>query len=140
MPFNKPSKYKTILHTPVKLTGAWEVALLETHYPHQIPNFETTILVVICTDDVQEDHPNRQQPIPSQSQISQSTTDDPSGKQTEPPRAVHQYRGKAHLDQVAGHWPSGEDNEDLDIDVVNDQSAPQPQAETQPMKEADKKP
>ena len=38
VPGNKPTNYKTILPTPLKLNGAWEVALLETHYNHQIPN------------------------------------------------------------------------------------------------------
>ena len=33
VPGNKPSNYKTVLPTPLKLNGAWEVALLETHYP-----------------------------------------------------------------------------------------------------------
>ena len=33
VPGNKPSNFKTVLPTPLKLNGAWEVALLETHYP-----------------------------------------------------------------------------------------------------------
>ena len=50
VPGNKPSNYKTVLPTPLKLNGTWELALFETAYPHQIPNFEATTLVVICTE------------------------------------------------------------------------------------------
>ena len=35
-------------------------------------------------------------------------------------------RGQAHRDQVDGHWPSGEDDEDLVIEQ-NDENPPQPQ-------------
>ena len=60
VPGNKPSNFKTVLPTPLKLNGAWEVALLETHYPHQIPNFKATTLVVIATETAQNDQPKPQ--------------------------------------------------------------------------------
>ena len=44
----------------------------------------------------------------------------PYWQQPQPPR------GQAHRDQVDGHWPSGEDDEDLVIDQ-NVESPPQPQ-------------
>ena len=53
VPGKKASNYKTVLPTPQKLKGAWELALLETHYPHQIPNFKATTLVVICIQNTQ---------------------------------------------------------------------------------------
>ena len=45
VPVNKPSNYKMVLPTPLKLNGAWEVALLETPHPQQIPNVKATTLV-----------------------------------------------------------------------------------------------
>ena len=70
VPGNKPSNFKTILPTTLKLNGAWEVALLETHYPHQIPNFKATTLVVIATETPQNDQPK---PQPNLAQAPQST-------------------------------------------------------------------
>ena len=40
VPGNKPSNYKTPLPTPLQLNGEWQVGLIETHYPHQLPNFK----------------------------------------------------------------------------------------------------
>ena len=54
---NKTSNYKMGLPTPLKLKGAWEVPLLETHYHHQIPNFKATTLVVIANETPQNDQP-----------------------------------------------------------------------------------
>ena len=72
VPGNKPSNYKTVLPTPLKLNSAWEVALLDTHYPHQIPNFKATTLVVICTDDVVKPQSDQPQPYWRQPQSLQS--------------------------------------------------------------------
>ena len=55
VPGNKPSNYKTVLPRPLKLNGAWVVALLEIHYPPQIPNFNATTLVLISTEDTQSE-------------------------------------------------------------------------------------
>ena len=138
VPRNKPSNYKTILPTPLKLTGAWELSLLQTHYPHQIPNFKATKLLVICIENFQGDRPKliHTQPNPSQPPVLQSNKPQPSGKPTEQPHALHLQRGKTHRDQVDGFSPSGEPEGDLDIDTVNDKSAPQPQL--QPWIVADK--
>ena len=57
MPWHKPSNYNTVLTTHLKLNGAWEVSLLETHYPPQIPNFKAKTLLVIGTDEDQSDQP-----------------------------------------------------------------------------------
>ena len=81
VPGNKPSNYKTVLATPLKLNGAWEVALLETHYPHQIPNFKATILVVIATETPQSDQPK---PQPNLAQVSQSPMSKPYWEQPNP--------------------------------------------------------
>ena len=59
VPWNKPSNLKTVLPTPLKLNGALEVALLETHYPHQIPNFKATTVVVIAAETAQNDEPKQ---------------------------------------------------------------------------------
>ena len=124
VPGIKPSNFKTIRPTPPKLNGAWEVALLETHYPHQIPNIKATTLVVICTDDVVK--PQGDQPQPLQSQ-----------------------RGQTHRDEVDGYWPSGQEDEELDPGVTryraHDGPAPiTPQLQTAPQSqtstEGDKKP
>ena len=146
LPGNKPSNYKTVLQTPLRLNGAWEVALLETHYPHQIPDLKARTLVVICTDDVQSDQqqPNLPPPNPPQASVSQSSILEPYWKQPQPNKA---QRVQAHRDQVDGFWHSGED---LDPDVTtfpaNDAPAsstdtsPQTATETKALKEADKKP
>ena len=93
VPGNKLSNFKTVLPTPLKLNGAWDVALLETHYPHQIPNFKATTLVVVCTE--KSEKPQGDQPQPLQSQ-----------------------RARTHYDQVDGYWPSGEEAQELDPGVT----------------------
>ena len=93
LPGNKPSNYKTVLPTPLKLNGASEVALLETHYPHQIPNFKATTLVVICTDDVAK--PQGDQPQAYWMQ----------------PQPLQFPRAQTHRDEVDGYWSSGEEYE-----------------------------
>ena len=55
VPGNKPSNYKTVVPTPLKLNGAWEIARLETHYPNQIPNFKATTMAVIAAETAQND-------------------------------------------------------------------------------------
>ena len=99
VPGNKPSNFKTVLPTPLKLNGAWEVALLETHYPHQIPNFKATTLVVIATEIPQSDQPK---PQPNPPQGSQSPMSKPNWEQ---PQTLRAPRGQAHRDEVDGHWP-----------------------------------
>ena len=135
---NKPSNYKTVLPTHLKLNGAWEVALLETHYPHQIPNFKATTLVVIATETAQNDQPKPQPNLPQVSKFPMPHAywqqPEHNWQEPQPPRA------QAQRDVVDGHWPSGEDEEDLIIDR-NDESSPQPQtaaASTAP-KEDEKK-
>ena len=129
VPRNKPSNLKTVLPTPLKLNGAWEVAVLETHYPHQIPNFKATTLVVICTEDSEK--PQLDQPQPYWMQ----------------PQPLQSPRGQAHRDEVNGSYPSGED-EELDPGVrryrAHDGPAPitpQPQTASQSLTstEIDKK-
>ena len=71
--------------------------------------------------------------------VSQSHTPRPSGKQTEQPQALQLKRGQAQRELVDGHWPSGHDYEDLDIDVANDAAAAQPQTETQSSNKNEKK-
>ena len=97
---NKPSNYKTVLPTSLKINGAWDVALLETPYPHKIPNFNATTLVVICTEDIVK----------------------PQGDQPQPywmhPEPLQSQRGQAHRDQIDGYWPSGDEDEELDTDVT----------------------
>ena len=69
VPGNNPSNYKTVLPTTLKLNGACEVALLETHYPQQITNFKATTLLVIATETAQNAQPK---PPPNLSQASKS--------------------------------------------------------------------
>ena len=57
LPSEQPSNSKTVVATPMKVTGAWEVALRESHSPHQVQNYKATTLVNICTDEVQSDLP-----------------------------------------------------------------------------------
>ena len=42
-----PLQYTTILPTPLQLTGQWEVALLETHYHHDMRNMQSSMIAVI---------------------------------------------------------------------------------------------
>ena len=84
VPGNKPSNFKTVLPTPLKLNGAWEVALLQTPYPHQIANFKATTHVVICTVKSEKQQGDQPQPYWMQQQPIQS------------------QRAQAHRDQVDG--------------------------------------
>ena len=134
VPGNKPSNYKTVLPTPLKLSGAWEVAMLETHYPHQIPNFKATTLVVIATETAQSEQLKPPHYLP------QAPMPKPYWQQ---PQAYQSPRGQAHRDEIDGFWPSGEDDEELNTDQ-NDRgphTAPKPQtaAESTPAKGNDKK-
>ena len=99
VPGNKPSNFKTVLPTPLKLNGAWELALLETDYSHQIPNFMATTIVVICTEDIVK--PQGDQPQPYWMQ----------------PQSLQSPRGQAHRDEVDGYYHSGEEDEELDPGV-----------------------
>ena len=146
VPGNKPSNYKTVLPTPLKLNGAWEVALLETHFPHQMPNFKATTLVVIATEAPQGDQPNPsaiypplnplQMPPPNppqalQSPMSQSYWQSKPYWQPQPPRGKRDY--------VDGHRPSDEEPMG-DEELVNDQNAESPpQPQTAAPKEDEKK-
>ena len=89
--------------------------------------------MLISTDDVHCDQHNPRQPNPPQAPLSQSTMAQHYWKPTDPPQALQQFRVKGHSDQVAGDWPSWEDEEDLH--VANEQDVPQ--AQTQPTKEED---
>ena len=128
---NKPSNFKRILPTPLKLNGAWEVAMLETHYPHQIPNLKARKLVVICTEDSPKPQGDQSQPYWMQ------------------PQPLQSQRGQANRDQVDGSWSSGEEDEELDQGVTryraHDGPAPttpqtQTAAQSQTSTEGDKKP
>ena len=104
VPGNKPSNYKTVLPTPLKLNGAWEVALLDTHYPHQIPNLKATTLVLIATETPQNDQPK---PQPNLAQVPQSPIPQPYWQQPKPYWQPQPPRGQAHRETVVAHWPSG---------------------------------
>ena len=78
---------------PCKLNGAWELALLETQSPHQIPNFKATTIVVSCTVKPQSDKPQNDQA----------------------PQYLVQ-RAPDHHAEVDGYWP-GEEDEELDPGV-----------------------
>ena len=74
--------------------------------------------------------------------MSQSSFPQPYWKQSDKPQALQSRRGQANRDEVYGHWPSGEDDDDLDNDQ-NDAATltgPQPQtaAETTPKEDAKK--
>ena len=131
VPGNKPSNFKTILPTPLKHNGAWEVALLETHYPPQIANFNVATMVVICTEDSPKVQGDQPQPYWMQ------------------PQSLQSARAQSHRDEVDGSWPSGEEDEELDPGVTRYRAhdgpvptAPQPQPppQGQTSTEGDKKP
>ena len=42
-----PASYTTVLTTPLKLNGEWEVALLECHYPHNLSNLKQCTLGIV---------------------------------------------------------------------------------------------
>ena len=88
LPGNKPSNYKTVLPTTLKLNGAWEVALLETHYPHQILNFKATTLVVIAIETPQSDQPKPQLYPPQVSQTPMSQPNSQPKPFSEQPQAL----------------------------------------------------
>ena len=44
---NTPASYTTVLPTPLKLNGEWEVALLECHYPHNMRNLKQCTLGIV---------------------------------------------------------------------------------------------
>ena len=44
---NTPASYTTVLTTPLKLNGGWEVALLECHYPHNLRNLKQCTLGIV---------------------------------------------------------------------------------------------
>ena len=129
VPGNKPSKYKTGLPTPLQINGAWEVALLETHYPHQITNFNATTLVVVRTENS-----GKPQSVQPQSYWML-------------PQSPQAQRRQTQNDQVDGYWPSGEEDEELDPGVTRYRAhdgaapiAPQTAAQSQTSTEGSKKP
>ena len=130
VPGNKPSNYKTVLPTPLKLNGACEVALLEAHDPQDIANFKATTLFLIATETPENDQPKSQPNLP---QASQSAMPQPQTYQAP--------RGHAHRDEIDGFWPAGEDDEYLHQNDQTPSNAPQPltaaestQAKWNPMK------
>ena len=44
---NTRPQYRTIQPTPLQLTGEWEVALLDTHYAHEMRNMLSTMIGVL---------------------------------------------------------------------------------------------
>ena len=120
VPGNKPSNYKTVLPTSFNLDGAWEIAQHQTHYPHQIPNFKATTLVVICSVKAQSDNPKHIQP-----------------------EAYQSPRGQTQGFEFDGYCLSTEEDEDLDIGPKEDTPSRAPQhqtdAETMAPKDDEKK-